>query len=200
MLLQDILKEKQLVLASNSPRRQQLLKGLDVDFEIWTTTHEDESYSSDLPIDQVPTFLAKHKASFFLNKLTSKTVLITCDTVVICNNQVLGKPTDAEDAFRILRMLSGNKHKVITGTCLTTDTSSHSFSAETDVYFRNITDDEINYYIDKYKPYDKAGAYGIQEWIGYVGIDRIDGSYFNVMGLPVQRLHGELIYFLNKIN
>ncbi len=198
MLLHNILKGKQLVLASNSPRRQQLLKGLDVDFEIWSTNHEDESYPDDLPVEQVPSYLAKHKASFFLDRLSDETVLITCDTIVLCNNQVLGKPVDASDAERILKMLSGNKHAVITGTCITSKFKSHCFDAITDVYFKNINIEEINYYIDKYKPFDKAGAYGIQEWIGYIGIERIEGSYFNVMGLPVQRLHKELIEFLKE--
>ncbi|BDX36796.1 Maf-like protein [Tenuifilaceae bacterium CYCD] len=196
MLLNDILKGKRLVLASNSPRRQELLKGLDVDFEVWQTNHDNESYPSDLSVDQVPMYLAKHKASFFTDRLTNDIILITCDTIVICDGAILGKPFDYSDAFKILQQLSGNKHTVITGVCLSVKSKSMCFSSQTDVYFRNITDDEINYYVNRYSPYDKAGAYGIQEWIGFVGIEKIEGSYFNVMGLPVQRLHNELIKFL----
>jgi septum formation protein len=198
MLLHNIIKGKRLILASNSPRRQQLLKGLDVDFEIWSTNHEDESYPDDLPVEQVPTYLAKHKASFFTERLSNETILITCDTVVVCNGNVLGKPVDYADAVAILKQLSGNKHTVITGVCLSTASKSNCFSSFTYVYFRHLTDEEIDYYIERYKPYDKAGAYGIQEWIGYVAIERIEGSYFNVMGLPVQMLHNELINFINQ--
>ena len=198
MLLHNIIKGKSLILASNSPRRQQLLKGLDVDFEIWSTNHEDESYPDDLPVEQVSTYLAKHKASFFTERLSNDTILITCDTVVVCNGNVLGKPVDLADAVAILKQLSGNKHTVITGVCLSTVNKSTCFSSFTDVYFRHLTDEEIEYYIERYKPYDKAGAYGIQEWIGYVAIERIEGSYFNVMGLPVQKLHNELLNFINN--
>lgn len=198
MLLHNIIKGKSLILASNSPRRQQLLKGLDVDFEIWSTNHEDESYPDDLPVEQVPTYLAKHKASFFTERLSNETILITCDTVVVCNGNVLGKPIDYADAVAILKQLSGNKHTVITGVCLSTASKSTCFSSFTDVYLRHLTFEEIDYYIERYKPYDKAGAYGIQEWIGYVAIERIEGSYFNVMGLPVQKLHNELLNFINN--
>lgn len=198
MLLHNIIKGKSLILASNSPRRQQLLKGLDVDFEIWSTNHEDESYPDDLPVEQVPTYLAKHKASFFTERLSNDTILITCDTVVVCNGNVLGKPVDLADAVAILKQLSGNRHTVITGVCLSTANKSSCFSSFTDVYFRHLIDEEIEYYIERYKPYDKAGAYGIQEWIGYVAIERIEGSYFNVMGLPVQKLHNELLNFINN--
>lgn len=196
MLLNDILKGKRLVLASNSPRRQELLKGLDVDFEVWQSNHDNESYPSDLSVDQVPMYLAKHKASFFTDRLTADIILITCDTIVICDGVILGKPLDYSDAFKILQQLSGKKHTVITGVCLSVNSKSTCFSSQTDVYFRNISDEEIDYYLKRYRPYDKAGAYGIQEWIGYVGIEKIEGSYFNVMGLPVQRLHNELINFL----
>ncbi len=198
MLLHNIIKGKRLILASNSPRRQQLLKGLDVDFEIWSTNHEEESYPDDLPVVEVPVYLAKHKASFFTERLSADTILITCDTVVICDGKVLGKPLDYADAVNILKQLSGNKHTVITGVCLSTIGKSTCFGSFTDVYFRHLTDEEIEYYIERYKPYDKAGAYGIQEWIGYVAIERIEGSYFNVMGLPVQTLHNELLNFTNN--
>ncbi len=198
MLLHNIIKGKRLILASNSPRRQQLLKGLDVDFEIWSTNHEDESYPDDMSVDQVPTYLAKHKASFFTERLSDDTLLVTSDTIVVCNGKVLGKPVDYADAVNILKQLSGNKHTVITGVCLSTTIKSYCFSSFTDVYFRHLSNEEIDYYIERYKPYDKAGAYGIQEWIGYVAIERIEGSYFNVMGLPVQMLHNELINFINQ--
>lgn len=198
MLLHNIIKGKRLILASNSPRRQQLLKGLDVDFEIWSTNHEDESYPDDLPVVEVPVYLAKHKASFFTEHLSNDTLLITCDTIVVCNDKVLGKPLNYNNAASILKQLSGNKHTVITGVCMSTSTKSRCFSSFTDVYFRHLTNEEIDYYIERYKPYDKAGAYGIQEWIGYVAIERIEGSYFNVMGLPVQMLHNELINFINN--
>ncbi len=197
MLLQNILVGKQLVLASNSPRRQQLLKGLDVDFEVWSTSHTDESFPADMPIAQIPGYLAMHKASFFTSRLSNDVILITCDTIVVCDDRVLGKPSDYADAVTILKQLSGRKHSVITGVCLSTCSKSVCFSATTDVFFRHITDQEIHYYVEQYKPYDKAGAYGIQEWIGYVAIERIEGSYFNVMGLPVQKLHSELVNFLN---
>ncbi|MGD9977476.1 MAG: Maf family nucleotide pyrophosphatase [Bacteroidales bacterium] len=197
MLLHKLLEGKKLVLASNSPRRRQLLGGLDVNFEVWSANHDNESFPNDLPVELVPLFLARQKATPFQRILTPEIILITCDTVVLCNNQIVGKPANYNDAYQTLKLLSGSKHTVITGTSITSSAKSSGFRARTDVYFRNITDEEIHYYINKYSPYDKAGAYGIQEWIGYVGIERIDGSYFNVMGLPVQQLHTELINFLS---
>lgn len=196
MLLQELLADKKLILASNSPRRRQLLGGLDIGYEVWTSTSDNESYPKDLTPDQIPVFLAKQKATHFMDRIKPEHIIITCDTIVYCNNLVLGKPTDAENAKHILQMLSGSMHTVITGVALTSTEKQATFSAKTRVYFKPLADEEIEYYVSSYKPFDKAGAYGIQEWIGYVGIEQIEGSYFNVMGLPVQKLHGELIKFM----
>ncbi len=201
MLLQELLKGKKLILASKSPRRRELLKGLDVDFEIWDTNHDDEEqYPTNLPLHDVPVYLARHKASLFTHRLTDKTILITCDTVVICCNQILGKPKDEAEARLILSVLSNKVHTVITGVCLKSATLERVFNVSTDVFFKRLTTEEIDYYLLKYKPYDKAGAYGIQEWIGFIGVERIDGSYFNVMGLPVQNLHEQLIAFARSMS
>ena len=183
-----------IILASKSPRRRELLQGLDLPFEV--IIHEvDEIFPDDLPIDEIPVYLAKLKAEPFYDELTNDTLVITADTIVCIDDLVLGKPIDYEHASSMLRQLSGKKHIVITGVCLTTRNKQVSFSASTDVYFKNLTDSEIDYYLKNYQPYDKAGSYGVQEWIGYIAIERIEGSYFNVMGLPVQRLYEELIKF-----
>ncbi|MEW5844659.1 MAG: Maf family nucleotide pyrophosphatase [Bacteroidota bacterium] len=201
MLLHDLLKGKRLVLASKSPRRRELLKGLDVNFEIWDTNHDDEEpFPANLPLADVPVFLAKHKAAYFADKLDESTILITCDTVVICCNQIIGKPKDAADARLILSALSNKSHTVITGVCLKSKNSERVFDAVTEVYFKRLSMEEIDYYVDNYKPFDKAGAYGVQEWIGYVGVERIDGSYFNVMGLPIHTLHSQLISFITSMS
>jgi septum formation protein len=201
MLLHDLLKGKRLVLASKSPRRRELLKGLDVDFEIWDTNHDDEEpFPANLPLADVPVFLAKHKAAHFADELDENTILITCDTVVICCNQIIGKPRDAADARRILSSLSNKSHTVVTGVCLKSKNSERVFDAATEVYFKRLSLEEIDYYVDRYKPFDKAGAYGVQEWIGYVGVERIDGSYFNVMGLPIHTLHSQLISFVTSMS
>ena len=183
-----------IVLASKSPRRRELLQGLNLPFEV--IIHEvDEIFPDGLPIDEIPVYLAKLKAEPFYDELTNDTLVITADTIVCIDDVVLGKPNDYEHASAMLRQLSGKKHIVITGVCLTTRNKQVSFSASTDVYFKNLTDSEIDYYLKNYQPYDKAGSYGVQEWIGYIAIERIEGSYFNVMGLPVQRLYEELIKF-----
>lgn len=201
MLLHDLLKGKKLVLASKSPRRRELLKGLDVDFEIWDTNHDDEEpFPSNLPLTDVPVYLAKHKAAHLANKLDENTILITCDTVVVCCNQILGKPADADQARKILSALSNKSHTVITGVCLKSKNSERVFDTATEVYFKRLSMEEIDYYVEKYKPFDKAGAYGVQEWIGYVGVERIDGSYFNVMGLPTHTLHSQLISFITSLS
>lgn len=199
MLLHDKIKIYNVVLASRSPRRHTLLRELGIDFEVKINGVEDETYPSDIPINDVPEFLAKKKAIPFINELKTNDILITSDTIVVCCNEVIGKPVDRDNALDILKTLSGKKHTVITGVCFTSKALVHSFSVHTDVYFRNLTYDELNYYVDRFKPFDKAGAYGIQEWIGYVGVERIEGSYFNVMGLPVQRLYVELNNFLDEI-
>lgn len=198
MLLHQLLADKQLILASNSPRRKQLLAGLDVNYQIWTNNDNPETYPNDLPIEQIPVYLAKQKATPFLTRLTNNVIIITSDTIVCCDNKVLGKPSDANQAKQMLSQLSGTGHTVITGVAITSLQKQAAFDARTKVYFKSMSTDEIDYYVDKYQPLDKAGAYGIQEWIGYIGIERIEGSYFNVMGLPVQKLYGELCRFVQS--
>jgi septum formation protein len=197
-MINDILKGNRLILASKSPRRQQLLHELGVEFEVRANGDDEELFPDDLSMTEIPIYLAKQKAKPLLSKLSEKEILITSDTIVWCDGLVIGKPTDEEDAYKILSLLSGNKHIVVTGVCLSSIAKSKCFYATTDVYFRKLTSDEIWYYIKNYKPFDKAGAYGIQEWIGFIGIYRIDGSYFNVMGLPVQQLYSELQEFIDK--
>lgn len=185
-------------LASASPRRRELLKGLDIDFTVEPGKDEREVFSEGLPHTEIPAFLARHKSETFHRELAPGEVLITADTLVFLDEQILGKPHDAEEAAAMLRALSGRTHTVITGMALRTREKMHSFIDVTEVDFRPLTDDEIAYYIEHYRPFDKAGAYGIQEWIGYVGITAIRGSYFNVMGLPVQRLYMELCNFISS--
>lgn len=180
-----------IILASNSPRRKELLAGLDVPFEVRVIKGIEEGYPENLPVTEIPQYIAREKASAY--QVGADELLITADTVVVVGHEVLGKPEDAGEASRMLHELSGRTHQVITGVCLTTAARQRAFSVETDVTFKNLSDDEISYYIERYKPYDKAGAYGIQEWIGYVGVTAIHGSYFNVMGLPVQRIWEEII-------
>ena len=183
-------------LASASPRRRELLKGLDIEFTVEPGKDEKEAYSADQPHHAIPAFLARHKSETFHRELAPREVLITADTLVFLDEQILGKPRDAEEAAAMLRNLSGRTHTVTTGVALRTREKMHSFSDTTEVDFKPLTEAEIAYYIEKYRPFDKAGAYGVQEWIGYVGITAIRGSYFNVMGLPVQRLYTELCGFL----
>ncbi len=199
-----------IILASNSPRRRELLAGLDVNFEVKVLNGIDESYPDDLDAYQVAEFIAQKKAEAYRSLLNEEessaeeNLILTADTVVIApaaneqNDQegkgiILGKPKTADDAVRMLRMLSGKTHHVVTGVCLTTKEEQRHFSVTTEVSFKELTDWEINYYISHYKPFDKAGAYGIQEWIGYVGCTGLNGSYFNVMGLPVQRIYEEML-------
>ena len=176
------------ILASKSPRRQQLLAGLDVPFEI-RTKEVDESFDSALRGGDIPRFLAQKKAEAFLGELADDELLITADTVVWVNDHVMNKPESREEAVAMLRELSGRSHQVFTGVSVSTKQRTTIFVDETVVVFRDLTDSEIDYYIDKYKPYDKAGSYGAQEFIGYIAINRLEGSYFNVMGLPVHRLY-----------
>jgi septum formation protein len=180
-----------IILASGSPRRQQLMEGLGFPFKVELSGSVEEIVPAGTPLEQAPEYLARVKSEAF-RPLAADELLITADTVVICNRQLLGKPADKAEAQRMLRLLSGNKHEVLTGVCLRTIETMHAFTAQTTVFFRPLTATEIDYYIDRYRPYDKAGAYGAQEWIGYVGIERIEGSYFNVMGLPVQQLYAAL--------
>jgi septum formation protein len=191
----DNLKNYHIILASNSPRRRELLAGLGIDFEVRVLPDIEENYPPTLPVSQIAQYIAKEKALAYREMMTDDQLIITADTVVIAAGEVMGKPVDAADAYRMLRKLSGRKHQVITGVCLTTNTMQRAFSVTTDVAFKQLSDDEIYYYIDHYHPFDKAGAYGIQEWIGYIGVTGLDGSYFNVMGLPVQRIYSELSHF-----
>lgn len=181
-----------LILASNSPRRKELISGIDVDYEIRTLPDIDESYPDTLPKEEVAEFLSRKKASAYLSLLQGDELLITADTVVLLNGKIYGKPVDLSDAKRMLHDLSGQTHSVITGVCLTTKTMQKSFSSTSLVTFGRLSDQEIEYYVEKYKPMDKAGAYGVQEWIGYVAVKHIDGSYFNVMGLPIYKVYQEL--------
>lgn len=186
---------KRIILASNSPRRRELLAGLDLDFEVKVLPNIDESYPDNLPAAEVAGYISREKAAPYRTLIGEGDLVITADTVVIVGDEVLGKPKDAEDARRMLQLISGRTHQVITGVCLLTTDKERSFSVTTDVTFKQLSEDEIAYYIEHYKPFDKAGAYGIQEWIGYVGVTSINGSYFNVMGLPVQRLWEEIKKF-----
>ena len=179
-------------LASNSPRRKELLSGLGIPFEVRVNGDIDESYPSDLPPEAIPLHISRKKAAAYLQTMSADELIITADTVVVASGEILGKPVDASDAHRMLRLLSGTTHQVITGVCLTTTDHQVAFSVTTDVTFKDLSDEEIHYYIDHYRPYDKAGAYGIQEWIGYIGVTGLHGSYFNVMGLPIQRIYEEL--------
>jgi septum formation protein len=183
-------------LASASPRRRELLKGLDIDFTVEPGKDEKEAYSEGMPHTEIPEFLARHKSESFHRELVPHEVLITADTLVFLDEKILGKPHSSEEAHQMLRALSGRTHTVTTGMALRTRERIHTFSDTTEVDFRPLADPEIDYYIKTYRPFDKAGAYGIQEWIGYTGITAIRGSYFNVMGLPVQRLYTELCNFL----
>lgn len=192
----DNLKNYKIILASNSPRRRELLAGLGIDFEVRVLKDIDETYpEGSLSPQEVPIYISTKKAEGNRGFMKADELLITADTVVIVDDEVLGKPVDAADAVRMLRKLSGRTHSVVTGVCLTTADMQRSFSVTTGVTFKMLTDEEIDYYMTEYKPFDKAGAYGIQEWIGYIGVTGLNGSYFNVMGLPVQRIYSELKHF-----
>ena len=190
-----LIKDYKIVLASNSPRRKQLLAGLDLDFSVRVLPDIDESYPPSLSVEQTAEFIAAEKAAAYRQSMTKDELVITADTIVVLDNEVLGKPHDEGEALSMLRKLSGKTHQVITGVCLTTLEKQRRFSVKTDVTFKQFQEEELDYYVSKYKPMDKAGAYGIQEWIGYVGVTSLNGSYFNVMGLPVQRIYSELLQF-----
>lgn len=184
-------KRLKIILASASPRRKELLAGLDLDFEVKVIKGVSESYPESLHAEEVPQYISREKAAAY--QVADDELLLTADTVVVVDNTILGKPHDADDARRMLRLISGRTHQVVTGVTLTTAKAQKTFGVTTDVTFRKLTDDEINYYISHYRPFDKAGAYGIQEWIGYIGVTSIHGSYYNVMGLPVQRIYQEIM-------
>lgn len=185
------IKNYKLILASASPRRQQLMKDAGFTFEVRLKNVE-EKYPQELHWENVPEYLSKVKASAFREELKADEVLITADTVVCIHDRILGKPSDRKEAISMLQELSGNRHLVVTGVSVTTRTEQLSFSSRTDVFFKRLSNEEIEFYVDTYKPFDKAGAYGIQEWIGYIGIERIEGSFYNVMGLPIQKLYETL--------
>ncbi len=181
-----------LILASNSPRRKELLAGLGVPFEVRVLQDIDEHYPENLPVNEVARYIAKEKADAYRRIVAADELIITADTVVIVGDEILGKPVDEADAVRMLKLLSGRTHQVMTGVCLLTAEKERCFDVTTDVTFKALTDEEIHYYVNRYRPFDKAGAYGIQEWIGYIGVTGLNGSYYNVMGLPVQRIYQEL--------
>ena len=192
---------KHIILGSNSPRRKELLKGLDIDFEVDTGNNFKESFTPDTPFDQVPRLMAEGKSMGFHRPLREGEILITADTMVILPpeggkaGEILGKPKDRVDAIRMLRDLSGRKHHVTTAVTLRSRYKKETFEVTTQVWFKKLKEEEITYYVDTYKPFDKAGAYAIQEWIGHIGITRIEGSYFNVVGFPVQRVYEALRAF-----
>jgi septum formation protein len=194
-MLKNKLANYSLILASGSPRRQQFFKDLDLEFEIRLREVE-EVYPIELKAQEITNYLAKLKADAFEGELNENEILITSDTIVWHNNKALGKPKDKEDALAILKSLSNSSHQVITSVCFKTKEKSELISEITKVTFTNLSDDVIQYYLDNYKPFDKAGAYGIQEWLGYVGVAKIEGSYTNVMGLPTDKV----FEYLNKID
>ncbi len=191
----DNLKSYQVVLASKSPRRQELLRGMGLDFTV-LTKETPETFPSDMSPEKVPAFLSRQKSlAFAAEELPASFLLITADTIVLAGNEILGKPVDRDDALRMLGMLSGKRHHVVTGVTVRNALRSKTFSAKSAVRFAELDADEMCYYVDRYRPYDKAGSYGIQEWIGYVGISGLNGSFYNVMGLPTRHLYQVLKQF-----
>ena len=187
-MLRNKLKKYKLILASGSPRRQQFFKDLDLDFEIRLKEVE-EIYPVELKAEQITDYLAELKANAFSDELLANEILITSDTIVWHNNKALGKPKDEQDAFNILKSLSNTTHEVITSVCFKTNTTTTILNELTKVTFNELSDQAIRYYLENYKPYDKAGAYGIQEWIGFIGVSKIEGSYANVMGMPTDKVY-----------
>lgn len=189
------LEKYKIVLGSNSPRRKELLAGLDIDFEVSVIPGIDESFPDSLHFEEIPAYIACKKADAYKDSMGDNELLITADTIVWTPKKIFGKPAGREDAICMLRALSDHVHEVVTGVCLTTKEKTASFSVCSAVCFAKLEEEDIIYYVDKYCPYDKAGSYGIQEWIGYIGVEAINGSFYNVMGLPVQRLYQELKKF-----
>ena len=186
------LNKYRIILASNSPRRKELLSGLGIQYEVKTLPDIDESYPEGLDGMEIPAFIARSKADAYREVMQTDELIITADTIVWLDGNVMGKPKDAEEAREMLRSLSGQTHQVITGVCLTTAVYQKAFATMTYVTFATLSEEEITYYVERHSPMDKAGSYGIQEWIGFIGVESISGSYFNVMGLPIQRLYTEL--------
>ena len=188
---------KKIILGSNSPRRKELLAGLDIEFEVDTRNSFEETYDPSTPIERIPEVLSEGKSYGFHRELSDDEILITSDTLVMCGDRVMGKPHSREEAFDMLRCLSGREHNVITAVTLRDSSGCNTLSDTAIVHFKELTDREIEYYIDNYKPFDKAGAYGIQEWIGYIGIGKIEGSYFTIMGLPVHLVYEGLLKMIS---
>ena len=189
----DNLEKYKVILASGSPRRRELMAGLGVNYEVRMLPDVDESYPDTLQGEEIPLYIAKEKADAYIPMMQPDELIITADTIVWLDGKVLGKPRDREDALQMLRTMSGRTHEVFTGVCITTTDWQRSFTSQTEVRFATLSEDEIIYYVDNFKPMDKAGAYGVQEWIGFIGVENISGSYYNIMGLPVQRLYRELL-------
>ena len=189
----DNLEKYKVILASGSPRRRELMAGLGVNYEVRILPDVDDSYPDTLQGEEIPLYIAKEKADAYIPMMQPDELIITADTIVWLDGKVLGKPRDREDALQMLRTMSGRTHKVFTGVCITTTDWQRSFTAQTEVRFATLSEDEIIYYVDNFKPMDKAGAYGVQEWIGFIGVENISGSYYNIMGLPVQKLYRELL-------
>ena len=189
----DNLEKYKVILASGSPRRRELMAGLGVNYEVRILPDVDESYPHTLQGEEIPLYIAKEKADAYIPMMQPDELIITADAIVWLDGKVLGKPRDREDALQMLRTMSGRTHEVFTGVCITTTDWQRSFTAQTEVRFATLSEDEIIYYVDNLKPMDKAGAYGVQEWIGFIGVENISGSYYNIMGLPVQKLYRELL-------
>ena len=189
----DNLEKYKVILASGSPRRRELMAGLGVNYEVRILPDVDESYPDTLQGEEIPLYIAKEKADAYIPMMQPNELIITADTIVWLDGKVLGKPRDREDALQMLRTMSGRTHEVFTGVCITSTDWQRSFTAQTEVRFATLSEDEIIYYVDNFKPMDKAGAYGVQEWIGFIGVENISGSYYNIMGLPVQKLYRELL-------
>ncbi len=189
----DNLEKYKVILASGSPRRRELMAGLGVNYEVRILPDVDESYPDTLQGEEIPLYIAKEKADAYIPMMQPNELIITADTIVWLDGKVLGKLRDREDALQMLRTMSGRTHEVFTGVCITTTDWQRSFTAQTEVRFATLSEDEIIYYVDNFKPMDKAGAYGVQEWIGFIGVENISGSYYNIMGLPVQKLYRELL-------
>ena len=189
----DNLEKYKVILASGSPRRRELMAGLGVNYEVRILPDVDESYPDTLQGEEIPLYIAKEKADAYIPMMQPDELIITAETIVWLDGEVLGKARDREDALQMLRTMSGRTHEVFTGVCITTTDWQRSFTAQTEVRFATLSEDEIIYYVDNFKPMDKAGAYGVQEWIGFIGVENISGSYYNIMGLPVQKLYRELL-------
>ena len=198
MLLHEKLRSRRLLLASQSPRRRELMTACGLPYTLAPKYDCEEVYPADLAAEEVPLYLSQLKSHAYPAQLAPGDILLTADTVVVLNGRVLGKPHGRDEALRMLHDLSGHRHTVVSGVTLRTAEGEHSFEARTDVWFRHLTDEEIAYYVDAFRPFDKAGSYGIQEWIGYAAIGRIEGSFYNVMGLPIQKVYTELDKFLNQ--